>query len=258
MPYDDNGHGTYTSGIMAAEFNNSTGVAGVCWGCRVLPVKVLDSQGGGNVSDFARGMRWAVDHGARVINVSAGVEYTTKTMSDAVQYALQHNVVVVASAGNTPDGKPRWPAAYDGVIAVSASDRNDVIADFASYGDFLDLTAPGVDILSSVWSQGRLTYAWGSGTSSAAPFVSGAAGLLLSVNANLTPEQVKGALQDSADDLGPKGWDPHYGWGRLILPAPWPASALCRRPSPRPTRLRRPRPRPRPPRRRLRPPPPRP
>jgi subtilisin family serine protease len=216
-PYDDNGHGTYTAGIMAAQSNNGVGVTGVCWGCRLMPVKILDKDGGGAISDFARGIRWAVDHGARVLNISAGIEYPPKAMSDAVRYANQHGVVVVASAGNTPDGAERWPAAYNEVIAVTANDQNGVAADFASYGSFIDLIAPGVNILSTVWHEGRLTYAWGDGTSAAAPFVSGAAGLLLSFNPSLTPAQVKSALQDSADDLGPPGWDPHYGWGRLNI-----------------------------------------
>ncbi len=214
-PYDDNGHGTYTAGIMAANANNGIGVAGVCWGCRVMPVKILDKDGGGAISDFAKGIRWAVDHGAKVLNISAGIEYPPRAMGDAVHYATGHGVTVVASAGNTPDGAERWPAAYDDVIAVSANDQNGVAADFASYGNFLDLIAPGVNILSTVWINGRLTYAWGDGTSAAAPFVSGAAGLLLSINPNLTPLQVKAALQDSADDMGPPGWDPHYGWGRV-------------------------------------------
>ena len=182
-----------------------------------MPVKILDSDGGGAISDFARGIRWAVDHGARVLNISAGIDYPPKAMGDAIRYASDHGVVVVASAGNTPDGAERWPAAYDEVIAVSANDQNGAAADFASYGSFLDLIAPGVNILSTVWHDGRLTYAWGDGTSAAAPFVSGAAGLLLSLNPNLTPLQVKSALQDGADDQGPPGWDPHYGWGRLNI-----------------------------------------
>jgi subtilisin family serine protease len=216
-PYDDNGHGTYTAGIMAAQSNNAVGVTGTCWGCRVMPVKILDKDGGGAISDFARGIRWAVDHGARVLNISAGIEYPPKAMGDAVRYANQHGVIVVASAGNTPDGADRWPAAYDEVIAVTANDQNGAAADFASYGDFLDLIAPGVNILSTVWHEGRLTYAWGDGTSAAAPFVSGAAGLLLSLNPDLTPLQVKDALQGGADDQGPPGWDAHYGWGRLNI-----------------------------------------
>jgi subtilisin family serine protease len=222
-PSDDHGHGTYTAGIMAAQSNNNLGVAGVCWGCRVMPVKILDAEGGGAISDFARGIRWAVDHGARVLNISAGVEYSTRTMSDAIRYAIARDVVVVGSAGNTPDGRERWPAAYEEVIAVSATDSGDRAADFASYGAFLDVVAPGVNILSTSWHQGRLTYAWGDGTSGAAPFVSGAAGLLLSQNPGLTPLQVKGVLQDSAHDLGAPGWDVYYGWGRIDL-----AQALTR------------------------------
>ena len=203
--YDDNGHGTYTAGLMAADSNNGFGVAGVCWGCRILPVKILDAAGQGAISDFALGIRWATDHGAQVLNISAGIDTASRTMAAAVQYATAHNVVIVASAGNTPDGLPRWPAGYDQVIAVSAVDGNDQEADFASFGSFVDLVAPGVDVLGPTVEYGRPGYAWASGTSSSAPFVSGAAGLLLSVNPKLTVAQVRDALQGGADDLGPPG-----------------------------------------------------
>ncbi|MDQ2809967.1 MAG: S8 family serine peptidase [Chloroflexota bacterium] len=228
---DDNGHGTYTSGLVAALFNNGVGVAGVAPHVRVMPVKILDKDGGGNVGDFARGIHFAVDHGARVINISAGIEYPSTSMQEAVHYAHEHNVVVVASAGNTPDGTPRYPGGFAEAIAVAATDRDDHAATFSSYGPFVDLAAPGVDVLSTSWSTDHLGYEWASGTSSAAPLVAGAAALLLSLRPDLSADDVQRILEDNSDDLGPTGWDPHYGAGRLnlrralaaIAPSPTPA-----------------------------------
>ena len=230
-PNDDNGHGTYTSGLVAALFNNGVGVAGVAPNVRVMPIKILDKDGGGNVGDFARGIHFAVDHGARVINVSAGIEYPSTSMQEAVHYAHQHDVVVVASAGNTPDGTARYPGGFTEAIAVTATDRDDHAALFSSYGSFVDLAAPGVDVLSTGGSANHLGYEWASGTSSAAPLVAGAAALLLSLRPDLSADDVQRILEDSSDDLGPTGWDPHYGAGRLnlhralaaIAPSPTPA-----------------------------------
>ncbi|HMA38126.1 MAG TPA: S8 family serine peptidase [Chloroflexia bacterium] len=212
---DDNGHGTYTAGLVGAIGNNGLGVAGVAWGVRLMPVKILDRDGGGNIGDFSQGIHYAVDHGAKILNISAGIDYPTGSMEEAVYYAHSHGVVVVASAGNTPDGRPRYPAGYDGVIAVSATDEQDRSAAFSSYGSFVDLAAPGTDMISTGWSPDRLGYDWASGTSSSAPLVAGAAALLLSVRPDLSPVGVQQLLEEGSDDLGPPGWDPHYGAGRL-------------------------------------------
>jgi subtilisin family serine protease len=214
---DDNGHGTYTAGLVGALTNNGVGVAGVAWNVRIMPVKILDRDGGGNIGDFARGIHWAVDHGARVLNISAGIDYASNSMQDAVRYARQHGAVIVASAGNTPDGAPRYPAGFEEVIGVSATDAQDHAASFSSYGDFVDVSAPGVDILGLGWTGQRAGYEWASGTSSAAPLVTGAAALLLSLKPSLTPTEVQRLLEEGADDIGPPGWDPHFGAGRLDI-----------------------------------------
>jgi subtilisin family serine protease len=214
---DDNGHGTYTAGLVGALSNNNIGVAGVAWATRIMPVKILDKDGAGNVGDFSRGIHFAVDHGAKVINISAGIEYPASSMQEAVRYARDHGVLVVASAGNTPDGAARYPAGFDEVVAVSATDEQDKSAAFSSYGAFVDLAAPGVNIVSTGWGQGRAGYTWASGTSSAAPLVTGAAALLLAARPDLTPDDLQRLLEDGADDLGPAGWDPHYGAGRLNI-----------------------------------------
>ncbi|MGI8586379.1 MAG: S8 family serine peptidase [Chloroflexia bacterium] len=237
---DDNGHGTYTAGLVAALRNNGVGIAGVAPGVRLMPIKILDKNGGGSVGDFVRGLHWATDHGARVINVSAGIEYPVTAMLDAVRYARNHGVLVVASAGNSPDGNPQWPAGYAEVVAVSATDEQDRIASFSSYGSFVDLSAPGTNMISDGWSPGRIGYESASGTSSSAPLVSAAAALLLSVKPALSPTELQRLLEDGSDDLGRPGWDPYFGAGRLniahslLLAGAVPPTQVARTPTPAP------------------------
>ena len=180
-----------------------------------MPVKVLNSQGGGSTVTIAAGIRFAVDNGARIINASLGGNIDSQVLKDAVQYAADHNVLVVASAGNTPDGKPNFPAAYDSVLAVGATGPVDTYTGFSSWGPDVDVTAPGVGIMSTGLVDGHNSYDKENGTSASAPFVSGVAALVLSVNPSLTAVQVKQIIEDSSDDLGPPGWDDHYGQGRL-------------------------------------------
>jgi subtilisin family serine protease len=212
---DDEGHGTFTAGLAAASTNNSIGIAGVSWNSKILPVKIFDDQGRGPSSNFAKGIYFATDNGARVISISAGVDYDTGLMADAVKYAYSKGVVMVAAAGNTPDGNPSYPAGYDQVIAVGATGRGDNYTGFSSYGSYVDVTAPGAGILSTIWEEGKHTYAWENGTSASCPLVAGVAALVLAVKPDLTNEQVKQIIEGSADDLGPVGWDEHYGAGRV-------------------------------------------
>ena len=215
-PYDDNGHGTLTAGIAAASSNNGTGVVGISWGARIMPVKALGGpRGTGSDEGIARGIRWAVDNGARIINASLGGSIDTPVMRDAVRYAADRNVLVVAASGNTPDGQPHYPAAYDSVLAVGATGRNDTFTGFSSWGPYVDVTAPGVGILSTGWDNGTLSYEYFNGTSASCPFVAGVAALVWSVNPNLTAEQVKWIIEDSSDDFGPPGFDENYGKGRV-------------------------------------------
>ena len=238
-PYDDNGHGTHVAGIAAAQGNNGQGIAGICWQCKILPLKALNEQGQGATSAFAEGIYWGVDHGARVINISAGADFSTDTEHDAIRYAHSKGVVIVAAAGNTPDGQPQYPAGYDEVIAVSASSMRDSVAGFSSYGDYVDLAAPGINILSTWVTNRHAGYQSESGTSMASPMVAGAAALVLSVNPALAPDQVQLILEQTADDIGDPGFDPKAGWGRINIlhalqqapPGPRPAAP----PSPTPT-----------------------
>ncbi|HET9495176.1 MAG TPA: S8 family serine peptidase, partial [Chloroflexia bacterium] len=203
-------------GIAAASSNNGRGVAGVSWGARIMPVKVLGGErGSGSDEQVARGIRWAVDNGARILNLSLGGEETSPIQDDAIRYAHERNVLVVAAAGNTPDGKPHYPAAYDTVLSVGATGRSDTVTGFSSFGPYVDVSAPGVGILSTSWNEGSLTYEYGNGTSFSCPLVAGAAALVWSANPSLTADDVRFILEDSSDDVGPAGWDEYSGRGRL-------------------------------------------
>jgi hypothetical protein len=217
-PYDDNGHGTMTAGLAAAIGNNSEGIAGVSWGAKIMPVKVLGGpQGEGTDEMVAAGFRYAVDNGANIINASLGSDETSQIEEDAVKYAHDHNVLFVAAAGNSPDGKPHYPAADDTAMAVGATIRNDSPTGFSSYGSYIDISAPGVGMLSTAWTDGTLGYEYGNGTSFSAPLVSGAAALVWSINPQFTADDVRYILEDSSDDIGPPGWDQYTGRGRLNL-----------------------------------------
>lgn len=208
---DDNGHGTHVAGIIAAETNNGFGTAGVMWQARILPLKVCNNKGECNTDHIARAIRYAADQGARVINMSLGGGCSS-AIADAVNYAhFNKGVMVVAAAGNN-SGSILFPAAHDPVIAVGATDKDDKRAWFSNQGERLDVVAPGVNIHSTVPKNGHDTM---SGTSMASPHVAGVVGLLLAQRPELTNNQIRDILRQSADDLGPNGFDKEYGYGRV-------------------------------------------
>ncbi len=215
-PKDDNGHGTMVAGIIAAKTDNGEGIAGVCWGCKIMAIKAFDARGLGTYSEMADGMEYAIERGAKVINISAGGTSPSLVLEEALNKAEENGVVVVASAGNE-GGALLYPAAYSPkCISVGASDYEDKKAGFSNYGPHLDLVAPGVSILSTFPGG----YAIGDGTSFAAPIVSGAVGLLLSLKPNLTPEQVRKAIIYTTDDVNSEslpGFDYYMGYGRANL-----------------------------------------
>ncbi len=222
---DDYGHGTHVAGIVAAAANNGVGITGIAPGARVMPVKVLDQYGTGWYSDIAAGIVYAADNGARVINLSLGGTPDSQTLREAVDYARSRGALVVAATGNS-GGAVLYPAAYDPVLAVAATDANDQRASFSNFGPQVDLAAPGVDIYSTwPWVTGYFTK---SGTSMAAPHVSGAAALIWSYQPNLPATAVANALERTAVDLGETGWDAYTGWGRLDLYRAVQAAALPR------------------------------
>ncbi|HLS88501.1 MAG TPA: S8 family serine peptidase, partial [Sphingobacteriaceae bacterium] len=211
---DLSGHGTHVAGIIAAETNNDIDIAGVAGeaNVKILPVKTF-SLTTGTLFDIAAGIRWAVDNGADVLNLSFGSLMLTQTQADAIQYAIDNGVIVVAAAGNNRSRVDRvYPAAYPGVITVAAIEDDGAIGSFSNYGPQIDLAAPGVNILSTIPSGG---YADHTGTSMATPFVAGAAALLLAADKTLTPQAVYQRLIDHAVDLGPAGHDPDFGYGLL-------------------------------------------
>jgi subtilisin family serine protease len=211
---DDFGHGTAVTGAIVASGNNGVGSAGVAFGCRVLPIKVMGPTGYAYYSAIAEGIRYAVDQGARVINISIAGDLPSATLQSAIDYAWSRNVVVVAAAGNTGNSIPQYPAACARVLAIGATESTDLPAGFSSYGSQVRLTAPGVNIWTTQRSADAPFGTW-RGTSFASPLAAGAAALLLSAQPELSNEQVVTLLEASADDLGPVGRDDVYGYGRL-------------------------------------------
>ncbi len=208
--YDDNGHGTHVSGVAAADTNNGQGIAGVAWGAQILPVKALDRTGFGTYAQVAEGIVYAADQGAEIINMSFGSSYPSTALKAAVDYARARGATIVAAAGNSGTSATNYPAAYPDVISVGATDADDQLAPFSTFGDTMDLVAPGVDIYST-YPGGR--YAPAYGTSLAAAHVSGVAALLASLPQFDTPSRVRDALFSTALDLGDPGRDSNYGFG---------------------------------------------
>jgi len=220
-PQDDNGHGTHASGIAGADTDNKIGVAGAAPRCKLMPVKVLDAHGSGGPADVALGIVWAVDHGAKVLNLSLGGPHT-KTFEKATEYALMKNVVVVSAMGNDGQRLQAYPAAYKGVISVGSVDIDSQKSDFSNFGNWISVVAPGRHIMSTMTSgDSTMTtlegmqnnYEYLDGTSMACPMVAGIVGLMLSRNPNLTPAEVKAKLESTATDLGTRGYDEEYGFG---------------------------------------------
>jgi serine protease len=197
---DDQGHGTHVAGTIAQTTNNGIGVAGLAHCAKLMPVKVLSSRGWGTMADVAEGIRWAADHGAQVINLSLGAPMKSSVVEKAVKHALSRGVLVIAAAGNS-GRSVGWPAAYDGVIAVSATDRNDKIAWFSSRGPEIAIGAPGVAVTQqTICDAGKnQCEQWGvfNGTSMAAPHVAAAAALLVSQGVT-APSRVRSILASTA------------------------------------------------------------
>jgi thermitase len=226
---DDNGHGTMVAGIAAADTNNNVGIAGVAWNCRVLPVKVIAADGGGYYDWIVSGVRWAVDNGASVINMSLGGEDTADSLRDAVKYAHDKGVVVCAAAGN--DGSAvLYPAAYDAyVLAVAATDYTDTRAPWSNFGSQVDVAAPGVRIACPVptwfWaanggSASDVPYAFADGTSMSTPQASGLAALIRGLKPSLSADNIMDVIRYSADDVNSsqyKGRDDYIGYGRINM-----------------------------------------
>jgi len=210
---DDNGHGTHVSGTVAAIFSNNDGVYGVAPDATLVPVKVLSASGSGTLDWIIAGIQWSIGNDIDVINMSLGTSSDMQSLEDACNAAFAEGILIVAAAGNSgnrPGNRDtvEYPGGYASVIAVAASDSNDLRASFSSTGPDVELIAPGVSILSSIPGGG---YAYYSGTSMASPHVAGVAALVLAANSSLTNLEVRSILQQTAEDLGLK--QEHQGYG---------------------------------------------
>src|SRR5207247_4990948 len=210
-----NGHGTHVAGIAAAIGNNGIGIAGIAWAAGILPIKVCTISGC-VISDIACGILFGANFatlnpGKRVVeNLSLGGAGYSQTLKDAVDNAIQSNVLVIASAGTDGKSTVLFPAGYPGVMAVGASTPTNDRAVFSTYGSHLSVIAPGVDIYSTIPGGG---YSLMSGTSMAAPHVAGVAALILALSPGLSPAQVRSQIERTATHLGSSAFDPQFGWG---------------------------------------------
>ncbi len=236
-------HGTHVAGTVAAQTDNARGVAGAGWDTRIMPVRALGVDGG-TTFDIAQAMRFAAGLSnnsgttpatpADVINLSLGSSFSSQTTQDTINEILQAGVIVIASAGNESSSLPRYPAAYDGVIGVSATTISNTRASYSNFGTYVDIAAPGGSSVTDLNGDGigdgvistsgddsgtSITFGYSaqSGTSMAAPHVTGVVALMKAIHPAMTPDEFMLALQagDLTDDLGPQGRDDEYGYGLI-------------------------------------------
>jgi len=196
------GHGTHVAGIAAAATNNGIGIAGVGYDCSIMNIKVLGDDGIGYTSWIANGIIFAADSGAKVINMSLGGSSLSKTLNRAVDYAWDKGVVLVAAAGNSSSSKKEYPASYTNCIAVAATDQNGDKAYFSNFGKWVNVAAPGVSIYSTLPNHSNhigTDYGYLNGTSMAAPYVAGLAGLVWTTNYGTSNSSVRNRIESTAD-----------------------------------------------------------
>jgi len=208
-PMDDQLHGTHVAGIVGAVGNNGIGVAGVCWQTRLMALKAFDEHGEATIARVVEALRYAVANGARLVNASWSSSERSLALAEAVDAARDRGVLVVAAAGNERTDTPVYPAAYGGVVAVAASTPRDQRAGFSNYGAYVDLTAPGENVYSTVPNH---RYDYLSGTSMAAPLVTGAAALVLARHPQFSPTDLENVLRNAVDRIDV---DRYIGTGRL-------------------------------------------
>jgi len=217
---DGYGHGTAVTGVIAAQTDNGIGIAGVNWDVTIVPLKIINSEGDGYLSDEILAIYSAADSGCKVINLSLGGYGSDDNERAAVEYALSMGCIIVASAGNDGNSDYAYPASYDGVISVGAVfDNAGVISwsDFSQHNDAVDAAAPGEHIYITASFPGYPDddYLYKDGTSFSAPYVSGIAALAAACEPDVTPAEFEAALEVSCDDLGDEGYDEYYGWGLI-------------------------------------------
>jgi len=218
-PQDDYGHGTFVAGIAAAETNNGILIAGVSWGAKIMPVKVVDSRGYSYHWNIAGGIRYAAANGAQIIMVSPSLYsfIDPQPLQAAINDAHAKGALIVAGSGDPNLSDPilpnqyQYPAALDHVVSVAATNQADGHPEFSTHNDRVDIAAPGVEIR-SFWEGG---YGWLSSTRVAAAHVAGLAALVWSVNPTLTPDEVESIIEATAVDVGEPGRDDDFGHGRI-------------------------------------------
>ncbi|MBK1811136.1 S8 family serine peptidase [Clostridium sp. YIM B02505] len=209
--YNDNeGHGTHVAGTIAAISNNGKGVTGIAPSTKLLAVKVLDENGDGDTLSISQGIIWAADHGAKIINLSLGSASPDQILKSSINYASSKGIILVAAAGNDGLKNIYYPAAYDNVLSVGATNESNELASFSNFGDKIDLVAPGVNILSTVPSFYN-NYEYMSGTSMATAVASGQFAILASNNPSLTVSSIKSNLKNYS--FSNNATDKSYGAG---------------------------------------------
>jgi parallel beta-helix repeat protein len=224
-PMDFLGHGSHCAGIVAAVGNNEIGIAGVTWNSKIMAVRSGFAVFGGGIllqDQIVAGIRYATDNGADIISMSFGGTHRSQVDYDAIKYAYDNGVLLVAAAGNSMEQVKTYPAAYEEVVAVTATDQNDDPAWFTNFGGWVEVAAPGIDILSTTCPNASIgpyrlqyPYDYAGGTSMATPHVAGVAALIWSIFPNMTRNQVRYQLRRTAVDLLPECFDKYYGHGRI-------------------------------------------
>lgn len=195
-PAADHNHGTMVAGTIAALTNNGLGVAGGCWNCKIMPVKVLNDKGSGPTSNIMKGIEFAANNGAKIINLSLGGSGSSATFQSAIDQARAKGVMIVASSGNDKSSGPYFPSDYNGVISVAATDQNDQLTTYSNFSAKVELAAPG-QIRTTAWPGTGYTTA--NGTSFSAPIVSAVLAVLKSRFPQATPADLTTAITSTAD-----------------------------------------------------------
>ncbi|NHN33834.1 S8 family serine peptidase [Paenibacillus sp. S3N08] len=210
LPQDDNGHGTNVAGVLAAVGNNDKGITGIMWSAQIMPVKALEADGSGGEAKLAEGIRYAVDHGAKIVVLSLGINKYSALMSETVKYAEEQDVLLVAATGNEGNSV-KYPAAYSTVLAVGGMTADGTADKRSNKGLEIDLVAPW-DVFTTALGG---DYEYKDGTSMAAPQVAAVAALAWSQHPGLKAYQIRQLLRQTAEDLGESGWDASTGYGLL-------------------------------------------
>jgi subtilisin family serine protease len=222
-PNDDHGHGTHCSGIIAAGGNNGLDITGVCWNAKIMALKFLDENAEGFFSDAVTAIYYAAENGADVISNSWGGPFPSEMMEEVIEYAHSQGVILVAAAGNKNHALPHYPAFYENMIAVAATDSDDKRAPFSNYGDWVDIAAPGVDVLSLRAGQTSMGTIYddyttvASGTSMACPHAAAIIALIISNHPDASTHVITARLFKTTDDISTQnpGFEGMLGTGRV-------------------------------------------